>query len=113
MRDIKFRAWIGGRYEHDVVTHRGEVVRVSEEWVQCLTSQWGERGGATGVACKNTRREFIRIELDEGYYNIAIERIADLATSRRGFNPHGRKRAWKAHDNGAAISRWIFSTSRK
>ena len=31
--------------------------------------------GSTGVACNNTNRRFIGIELDEGYFNIAKERI--------------------------------------
>jgi len=31
--------------------------------------------GTTGVACKNLNRNFIGIELDEGYFNIARERI--------------------------------------
>ncbi len=31
--------------------------------------------GTTGVACKNLGRDFIGIELDESYYNIAKERI--------------------------------------
>ena len=30
---------------------------------------------ATGVACLNTNRKFIGIELDEKYFNIAKERI--------------------------------------
>ena len=33
--------------------------------------------GSTGVACRNTNRDFIGIELDEEYYNIAKERIFD------------------------------------
>lgn len=32
---------------------------------------------STGVACKNTNRNFIGIELDEIYYNIAKERIGE------------------------------------
>lgn len=32
--------------------------------------------GSTGVACVNTNRKFIGIELDENYFNIAKERIA-------------------------------------
>lgn len=32
--------------------------------------------GSTGVACKNLNRDFIGIELDETYFNIAKERIA-------------------------------------
>ena len=31
--------------------------------------------GTTGVACKNTGRDFIGIEIDKDYYNIAVERI--------------------------------------
>ena len=31
--------------------------------------------GSTGVACVNTNRNFIGIELDEGYFNVAKERI--------------------------------------
>jgi len=33
--------------------------------------------GTTGVACKNLNRNFIGIELDETYFNIAKERIAN------------------------------------
>ena len=31
--------------------------------------------GSTGVACVNTNRNFIGIEIDEKYFNIAKERI--------------------------------------
>ena len=34
--------------------------------------------GTTGVACVNTNRNFIGIELDETYFNIAEERINKL-----------------------------------
>lgn len=33
--------------------------------------------GSTGVACHNTNRDFIGIELDENYYNIATKRIRE------------------------------------
>ena len=33
--------------------------------------------GSTGVACKNTNRKFIGIELDKDYYNMAIKRLGD------------------------------------
>lgn len=33
--------------------------------------------GSTGVACVNTNRNFIGIELDENYYNIATKRIKE------------------------------------
>ena len=34
--------------------------------------------GSTGVACLNTNRSFIGIELDENYFNIAKKRIEDV-----------------------------------
>jgi site-specific DNA-methyltransferase (adenine-specific) len=34
--------------------------------------------GSTGVACKNTNRNFIGIELDEKYYNIAKDKIENV-----------------------------------
>ena len=33
--------------------------------------------GSTGVACINTNRKFIGIELDEKYFRIAEERITE------------------------------------
>ena len=33
--------------------------------------------GSTGVACVNTNRNFIGIELDEGYFEIAKKRIEE------------------------------------
>ena len=33
--------------------------------------------GSCGVACVNTNRRFIGIELDEGYFNIAKKRIEE------------------------------------
>lgn len=36
--------------------------------------------GTTGVACKNTRRDFVGIELDKEYFNIAKKRINNSNT---------------------------------
>ena len=33
--------------------------------------------GSTGVACMNTRRRFIGIELEEKYFNIAVDRMGN------------------------------------
>jgi site-specific DNA-methyltransferase (adenine-specific) len=35
--------------------------------------------GSTGVACVNLNRSFIGMELDEGYFNIAKERIENIS----------------------------------
>lgn len=38
--------------------------------------------GTTGIACVNTNRDFIGIELDENYFNIAKQRIERATTSQ-------------------------------
>ena len=38
--------------------------------------------GSTGVACVNTNRHFIGIELDENYFNVAKKRIESVADER-------------------------------
>ena len=40
--------------------------------------------GSTGVACVNTNRHFIGIELDEGYFNIAKKRIEEAYDTATG-----------------------------
>lgn len=39
--------------------------------------------GSTGVACKNTNRNFIGIELDENYFKIAKERIEKTIVNKK------------------------------
>ena len=41
--------------------------------------------GSTGVACKNTNRNFIGIEKDENYFNIAVERIKGTEPTPNNF----------------------------
>lgn len=41
--------------------------------------------GTTGVACMNTNRKFIGIELDEKYFNIACDRIRNATRQLRLF----------------------------
>lgn len=38
--------------------------------------------GSTGVACVNTGRDFIGIELDEGYFQTAQKRIQDAVKEK-------------------------------
>lgn len=33
---------------------------------------------STGVACINTNRKFLGIEMDEGYFNIGVKRMSDM-----------------------------------
>ena len=41
--------------------------------------------GTTGVAAKNLNRDFIGIEMDEGYFKIASSRIADAEEAKEGI----------------------------
>jgi site-specific DNA-methyltransferase (adenine-specific) len=41
--------------------------------------------GSTGVACAKTGREFIGVEIDEGYFDKACARIADALRQGRMF----------------------------
>jgi modification methylase len=41
--------------------------------------------GTTGIACLNTNRQFIGMELDETYFNVAKKRIEEHQVQRRFF----------------------------
>ena len=43
--------------------------------IQSSIVVWGS--GSTGVACVNTNRHFIGIELDDGYFKIAEQRMLE------------------------------------
>lgn len=61
---------------HSLITSSGieELVKTySNEGDTVLDNCMGS--GTTGVACKNLNRNFIGIEKDENYFNIARERI--------------------------------------
>lgn len=79
----------GLRYPVDIITFNKECglhptqkpVTLCEYLIKTYTNE-GETvldncmgSGSTGVACVNTNRNFIGIELDENYFNIAKERI--------------------------------------
>lgn len=56
-------------------TNKGETVLDS-----CMGS------GSTGVACVNTGRDFIGIELDQNYYEIAVKRIREAEAAPKQLN---------------------------
>ena len=49
----------------------------------CLEKMKEIPSGSTGVACVNTNRKFIGIELDKKYYDIACERIKDVQNEKQ------------------------------
>jgi site-specific DNA-methyltransferase (adenine-specific) len=56
------------------------VLRVTEPGQTVIDPVMGS--GTTGVACVNTGRNFIGIEIDKGYYEIAERRIAEAQAKR-------------------------------
>ena len=38
--------------------------------------------GSTGIACMNTNRRFVGIELDEKYFNIAVDRLKNIGNCK-------------------------------
>ena len=51
----------------------------------CLKKEFLANSGTTGVACVNINRKFIGIELDEGYYKIASERIHKVLSEKENI----------------------------
>ena len=58
--------------------------------------------GTTGVACVNTNRDFIGIELDEGYFKIAKDRIEEEINTRfirnKGIKSHNKAILERIHN---------------
>ena len=69
----------------EIPTRNGHVAQTPVEMLQCIIETSTNIGdtvldcfmgsGSTGVACLNTGRDFIGIELDEKYFGIAKDRI--------------------------------------
>lgn len=86
-----FNLWEGGKYKSNILRYKKDYdgyhptqkpVLLLEDLIKTFSNE-GDTvvdltmgSGSTGVACKNTNRNFIGFELDETYYNIANDRIA-------------------------------------
>ena len=85
-----FNLWEGGKYKSNILRYKKDYdgyhptqkpVLLLEDLIKTFSNE-GDTvvdltmgSGSTGVACKNTGREFIGVELDEEYFKIATERI--------------------------------------
>ena len=85
-----FNLWEGNKYKSNILKYKKDYdgyhptqkpVLLLEDLIKTFSNE-GDTvvdltmgSGSTGVACKNTNRNFIGFELDETYYNIANERI--------------------------------------
>ena len=87
-----FNLWQGGKSKSNVLEYKKDndgyhptqkPVALLEDLIQTYSNDGNTvldftmGSGSTGVACVNTNRRFIGIELDEGYFNIAKKRIEE------------------------------------
>ena len=87
-----FNLWQGGKSKSNVLEYKKDndgyhptqkPVALLEDLIQTYSNEGNTvldftmGSGITGVACVNTNRNFIGIELDEGYFNIAKKRIEE------------------------------------
>ena len=78
---IKVNGVVNNQFKKELVHPTQKPVALMEYLIKTYTNEneivldftmWS---GTTWVACKNTNRDFIGIELDKNYFNIAQERI--------------------------------------
>lgn len=89
-----FNLWQGGKTKSNVLEYAKDrdgfhptqkPVALLEDLIQTFSNpgdtilDFTMGSGSTGVACANTGRKFIGIELDHGYYEIARERVEGAA----------------------------------
>ena len=95
-----FNLWEGNKYKSNILKYKKDYdgyhptqkpVLLLEDLVKTFSNE-GDLvvdltmgSGSTGVACKNTNREFIGIEKDEGYFKIAKDRIQEYQSQGRLF----------------------------
>ena len=87
-----FNLWQGGKSKPNVLEYKKDndgyhptqkPVVLLEDLIQTYSNEGNTvldftmGSGSTGVACVNTNRHFIGIELDDGYFNIAKKRIEE------------------------------------
>tara|TARA_R110001606_G_scaffold11857_1_gene51125 strand:- start:204 stop:1151 length:948 start_codon:yes stop_codon:yes gene_type:complete len=85
-----FNLWEGKKYKSNILKYKKDYtghhptqkpVLLLEDLIKTFSNEGNlvvdltMGSGSTGVACKNTNRNFIGIEMDEKYFEIATERI--------------------------------------
>ena len=93
-----FNLWQGGKSKSNVLEYKKDndgyhptqkPVALLEDLIQTYSNEGNTvldftmGSGSTGVACVNTNRNFIGIELDDGYFNIAKKRIEEAQWQSR------------------------------
>ena len=87
-----FNLWEGNKYKSNILKYKKDYngyhptqkpVLLLEDLLKTFSNEndlvvdLTMGSGSTGVACKNTNRNFIGIEKDENYYNIAVRRFSE------------------------------------
>ena len=93
-----FNLWQGGKSKSNVLEYKKDndgyhptqkPVALLEDLIQTYSNEgdtvldFTMGSGSTGVACVNTNRRFIGIELDNGYFEIARKRIEEAQAQSR------------------------------
>ena len=91
-----FNLWQGGKSKSNVLEYKKDndgyhptqkPVALLEDLIQTYSNEGNTvldftmGSGSTGVACVNTNRRFIGIELDPGYFDIATKRISEATAN--------------------------------
>lgn len=87
-----FNLWEGNKYKSNILKYKKDYngyhptqkpILLLEDLIKTFSNE-GDLvvdltmgSGSTGVACKNTNRNFIGIEKDENYYNVAVRRLSE------------------------------------
>ncbi len=87
-----FNLWEGNKYKSNILKYKKDYdgyhptqkpVLLLEDLIKTFSNEndlvvdLTMGSGSTGVACKNTNRDFIGIEMNDGYFKIAEQRIND------------------------------------
>ena len=87
-----FNLWEGKKYKSNILKYKKDYdghhptqkpVLLLEDLIKTFSNEndlvvdLTMGSGSTGVSCKNTNRNFIGIEMDENYFNIATKRISE------------------------------------
>mgnify|MGYP003126052407 CR=1 FL=1 len=88
-----FNLWEGKKYKSNILKYKKDYtghhptqkpILLLEDLIKTFSNEndlvvdLTMGSGSTGVACVNTKRDFIGIEMDENYFNIAEQRINNL-----------------------------------
>ena len=95
-----FNLWEGKKYKSNILKYKKDYtghhptqkpVLLLEDLIQTFSNEddlvvdLTMGSGSTGVACKNTNRDFIGIEMDDSYFKIAKERINDTKNKKLDY----------------------------